>query len=95
MRVSINSQIIQEDYCLSSNLLVFKILVDIIAYLDSEDPSNWSFSDFLSSNFDTIVNSPPDASDINTLNGTWWNRFSFEVGKKGHKAIKVNILQFC
>ncbi|CAG8680571.1 2862_t:CDS:2 [Funneliformis caledonium] len=64
----------------------------LITYLDNNDPSNWSFSDFLSSNFNTIVNSPPDASDINTLNGTWWKRFTFEVEAKGHKAVKGHLL---
>ncbi|CAB4494746.1 unnamed protein product [Rhizophagus irregularis] len=61
---------------------------NIIAYLDSEDPSNWSFSDFLSSNFVMIVNSPPDTNDVNGLTGTWWNRFNLEVEAKGHKAVK-------
>ncbi|CAI2196946.1 11895_t:CDS:2, partial [Funneliformis geosporum] len=67
---------------------------DIITYLDNNDLSNWSFSDFLCSNFDTILNSSPVANDINTLNGTWWKRFTFEVEAKGHKAVKVNMLQF-
>ncbi|GES77190.1 hypothetical protein GLOIN_2v1488383 [Rhizophagus clarus] len=61
---------------------------NIIAYLDSKDPSNWSFYDFLSSNFVMIVNSPPDANDVNGLTGTWWNRFKLEVEAKGHKAVK-------
>ncbi|CAI2169225.1 14554_t:CDS:2 [Funneliformis geosporum] len=61
---------------------------DIITYLDNNDPSNESFSDFLCSNFNTILNSPPVANDINTLNGTWWKRFTFEVEVKGHKAVK-------
>ncbi|RGB25899.1 hypothetical protein C1646_675232 [Rhizophagus diaphanus] len=61
---------------------------NIIAYLDSKDLSNWSFYDFLSSNFVMIVNSPPDANDVNGLTGTWWNRFKLEVEAKGHKAVK-------
>ncbi|CAI2192036.1 2414_t:CDS:2 [Funneliformis geosporum] len=66
---------------------------DIITYLDNNDLSNWSFSDFLCSNFDTILNSSPVANDINTLNGTWWKRFTFEVEAKGHKAVKGHLLE--
>ncbi|CAG8735597.1 6642_t:CDS:2, partial [Acaulospora colombiana] len=84
-----NSQMIQENKnYLPINLIVFKILAELVAYLNSKDPSNWSFFDFLSSNFEVIVNSPPDTNDIKGLAGTWSKRFKLEAEARGHQAYK-------
>ncbi|CAG8609166.1 7006_t:CDS:2 [Ambispora leptoticha] len=61
----------------------------LVAYLNSKDPSNWSFFDFLSSNFEVIVNSPPDTNDIKGLAGTWLKRYKLEVEAIGHQVYKI------
>ncbi|CAG8727302.1 18721_t:CDS:2, partial [Gigaspora margarita] len=55
----------------------------------SKDPSNWSFFDFLSSNFEVIVNLPPGTNDINGLAGTWLKRFKLEVEARGYQVYKI------
>ncbi|CAG8474817.1 16162_t:CDS:2 [Cetraspora pellucida] len=62
---------------------------ELVAYLNSKDPSNWSFFDFLSSNFEVIVNSLPDTNDIKGLAGTWLKRFNLEVKARGHQVYKI------
>ncbi|RIB04707.1 hypothetical protein C2G38_2148899 [Gigaspora rosea] len=63
---------------------------ELVAYLNSKDPSNWSFFDFLSSNFEVIVNSPPETNDIKGLAGTWLKRFKLEVEARGYQVYKNN-----
>ncbi|CAG8822598.1 37162_t:CDS:2, partial [Gigaspora margarita] len=43
---------------------------------------------FLYSNFDVIVNSPPDSNDIKGLAGTWLKRFKLEVEARGYQLYK-------
>ncbi|CAG8713454.1 11809_t:CDS:10 [Funneliformis mosseae] len=70
---------------------IIKILVEIVTYLNSKESSYWSFPDFLSSNFEAIVNFPPDTNDIKGLSGTWLKRFMLEAKAKGfeYKISKV------
>ncbi|CAG8715410.1 2155_t:CDS:2 [Funneliformis caledonium] len=67
----------------TGELPVIKILVEIVTYLNSKESSYWSFPDFLSSNFEAIVNFPPDTNDIKGLSGTWLKRFMLEAKAKG------------
>ena len=72
-------------------------MIALIAYLESHDPKDWSYMEFLRLNRATIVDVPPFSDDWTGNHGAWSRRYLWavsEINPKLNGSEKEKVISF-